>query len=110
MPRHRKASRRDANAATIQRYFDRAMELRAGQKAKGREISALNVKMQDDAVDPGVLSLFCRIASMPDAKAALYLTLMDYYKQALANRLPNPTTQQREAGETVAPFGARPAA
>ena len=50
---------------------------------------------------PGHSLVILRIAGMPEARAALYLTLMDYYKNALASRLPNPTTQQREAGKPL---------
>jgi hypothetical protein len=105
MPRPKKETRRDADAATIQHYFDLAMELKAEQRARGAEISSLNSQMQDDGVDPGVLSLFCRIASMPEGKAALYVTLLDYYKQALASRLPN----LMAAGD-AGPFGKSKAA
>jgi hypothetical protein len=108
MPRYKTETRRDADAETIRDFFDRAMDLKAQQKAKSGDITALNYQMSDAGVDPGVLSLFYRIASMPEAKAALYLTLIDYYKGALASRLPNPLVQAAERPEERAKAEARP--
>jgi hypothetical protein len=42
------------------------------------------------------MSHYCKIARMKPEKAALWLALDDFYRQALASRLPNPTEAKDE--------------
>jgi hypothetical protein len=100
MPRERKSVQYNADAATIQRHFDEAMSLKRSQKAVHGEINALNVMMQRDGVHAGLLSHYCKIARMQPEKAALWLALDDFYRQALASRLPNPKVE----AEVAVPF------
>jgi hypothetical protein len=100
MARPPKSIRYDATAAVIQRYFDEAMTAKNEQKIASAEISTLNQLMQQDGVHAGLLSYYCKIARMKPEKAALWLALDDFYRQALASRLPNPKT-----GAEVRPFG-----
>jgi hypothetical protein len=63
--------------------------------------------MQQDGVHAGLMSHYCKIARVKPEKAALWLALDDFYRQALASRLPNP--KPAEAGSPV-PFERRTAA
>jgi hypothetical protein len=104
MPRPRKSTEYKADAATVQRYFDEAMAAKDRQKTASGEISSLNVMMQADGVHAGLLSHYAKIARMKPEKAALWLALDDFYRQALASRLPNPRAAPAdERGEPV-PF------
>jgi hypothetical protein len=64
MARPRKHVVLNADDKTICAYFDQAMELKANQRGVSSEITALNSLMQGDGVDPGTLSLCCRLARM----------------------------------------------
>jgi hypothetical protein len=92
MARPPKTVQYNAHAATIQRHFDEAMALKKSQKAVNGEINVLNTMMQQDGVHAGLLAHYCRIGRMKPEKAALWLALDDFYRQALASRLPNPKT------------------
>jgi hypothetical protein len=105
MPRPPKTASYTADAATIQRHFDEAMSLKTSQKAVSGKITALNSTMQQDGVHAGLMAHYCKIARLPPEKAALWLALDDFYRQALASRLPNPKTGAED--RAVTPFGSR---
>jgi hypothetical protein len=67
------------------------MALKDGQRAATSEITALNVLMQGDGVDPGTLSLCCRLARMKPGKRGLSVALLHRYLVVLASRLADPT-------------------
>jgi hypothetical protein len=108
VPRLKKGISYTSDAEVIRRYFREAMALKRSQKNKNSEITALNVSMTTDGVDPGILSLFCKIANMPPAKRALHLTLSDLYRHALAGELEDPSGSEDRS--VTVPFGAAQAA
>jgi hypothetical protein len=107
MARPKKTVSYTADAATVLKYFDESMRAKEIQKEASGEISSLNTMMQGDGVHAGVLSHYVALARMKPEEAALRLALEDFYRQALASRLPNPASA--ELSQPV-PFGRRTAA
>ena len=107
MARPRKTVNYSADAATVQKYFDESLRAKAVQKEASGEISALNSMMQGDGVHAGVLSHYVALARMKPEEAALRLALEDFYRQALASRLPDPVSVEQPQ---PVPFGKRTAA
>jgi hypothetical protein len=97
MPRPRNNIEYNANAETIQRVFDQAMAAKDEQKDASRQISSLNSRMEQEGVHAGLMSHYTKIARMKPEKAALWLALDEFYRQALASRLPNPQVETLQA-------------
>jgi hypothetical protein len=68
MARPKKHVAFDASDQVIADYFDQAMALKDNQRGVSSEITALNSLMQGDGVDPGTLSVCCRLARMKPGK------------------------------------------
>jgi len=83
------------------------MALKDNQRGVSAEITALNSLMQEAGVDPGTLSLCCRLARMKPGKRGVSVALLHRYLQVLASRLDDPTVPQE--APTV-PFERRTAA
>jgi hypothetical protein len=91
MARPKKSVVFNADDQTIVEFFDQAMMLKANQRDVSSEISGLNVLMQESGVDPGTLSLCCRLAKMKEGKRGVAVALLHRYLVVLASRLEDPT-------------------
>lgn len=109
MARPKKTRKLDADDRTIVKYFDLSMEAKANQKSASADISDLNSRMQDDGVDPGMLSWCRRLAELPEGRRGVSIALLHRYLQVLASRLDDPTAREAEAS-TAVPFGKKSAA
>jgi hypothetical protein len=103
MGRPRKNVVFNADDKTICAYFDQAMALKDNQRGVSSEITALNALMQGDGVDPGTLSLCCKLARMKPGKRGVAVALLDRYLKILANRLADPMLED----PTTRPFAER---
>ena len=106
MARPKKTASYDADDQTIVDYFEQAMSLKDQQKSASSEITALNSLMHDAGVEPGVLSLCCRLARMKEGKRGVTIALLHRYLQVLASRLDDPTVKQDREAAAAVPFAA----
>jgi hypothetical protein len=90
MPRVRKTTCYEADAATIRRYFELSWQARDEQKAASQLISATNTEMAAAGVHPGVLSTMRRIKAMPEGKRGFFLFLLRRYSDILEAELHDP--------------------
>jgi hypothetical protein len=114
MPRVRKTTRYEADAATIRRYFELSWQARDEQKTANGLINGLNSEMAAAGVHPGVMSTMRRIKAMPDGKRGFHLFLLRRYCDILEGELYDPTfaaeAEAKPAGSAVTvPFDARAA-
>jgi hypothetical protein len=112
VPRPRKSAVFDADDQTIVEHFDRAMRLKATQRGVSSEITALNAQMSEAGVDPGTLTICCKLARMPRGKRGVAVALLHRYLQVLARQLDGPTVPVEHAarpngGLTPEPFAGR---
>lgn len=110
MARPKKSVTLNADDQTIVEYFDQAMAAKAAQGEASKEITALNSTMQEAGVDPGTLSLCCRLAKMKPGKRGISVALLHRYLQVLASRLADPTVEPAEPvaeASTAVPFEQR---
>jgi hypothetical protein len=103
MPRPKKTVQYTADDATILSHFDEALALAEQQKGASAEISAHNVLMAEDGVDPGTLSICRRLARMKPGKRGIAVALLHRYLQVLASRLEDPTVAAAGAGHNRGP-------
>jgi hypothetical protein len=101
VPRPRKSAVFDADDQTIVEHFDRAMRLKATQRGVSSEITALNAQMSEAGVDPGTLTICCKLARMPRGKRGVAVALLHRYLQVLARQLDDPTVPVELDGPTV---------
>jgi hypothetical protein len=110
MPKPKKTVGYNADDGTILRYFDASTLAKKAQREASGEICSLNVRMQDDGVDPGTLATCQRLARMKPGKRGISVALLHRYLQVLASRLEDPTAPAEVADTAAtAPF-ARPRA
>lgn len=83
MARPKKTVNYNASSETVRRFFERSMQLREEQRDIGTLISSLNIEMSNAGVDPGVLSLCRRVASMPEGKRGTTIALVRFYFDVL---------------------------
>jgi hypothetical protein len=99
MGRPRKHVKFDASDQVIAEYFDQAMALKDNQRGVSSEITALNSLMQGDGVDPGTLSLCCRLARMKPGKRGVAVALLHRYMTVLARQLDDPAVAPSKPAE-----------
>jgi hypothetical protein len=104
MPREKKTTVYEADAATIRQYFEQSWAAREEQKAASGLISATNSAMAAAGVHPGVMSTMRKIRAMPDGKRGFFLFLMRRYCDVLEQELHDPAFRAPEQQDNVAPF------